>query len=432
LNVAAAVRREDVERSLAAGDVAAALAGSAALLEADASNVDALTLRASALLADKRPEAALALLQQAVADGVSAYAVRAALAMCQVSAGDQRGALPTFADALSERPGDFILRLAHAETLDMLGERDDALPQYFRAVHDAQQYGRWLSDATTGPAIRDRVRRAMDIIDSGRSALFERVLQPHVAAHGAASMARVMQGLRIYLKTQAPPAGDPRQRPKFLWLPGLPATPIFPRERFDWYEALEAAAPAIREELAAVLDGSQALTPFLQIDDASAEEDYLGGDPAQRAWDAFFFHRHGVRHADSHTACPRTSRALESVPLTRIAEHAPEVLFSVLAPQTHIKPHHGVTNTRVVTHLPLLIPQGDCALVVGGEVHRWQPDRCVTFDDTFLHEAWNRSGERRVVLILDTWHPDLQPEECLALKDLVEQLGHFNTRAGIA
>jgi tetratricopeptide (TPR) repeat protein len=129
LNVAAAVRREDVERSLAAGDVAAALAGSAALLEADASNVDALTLRASALLADKRPEAALALLQQAVADGVSAYAVRAALAMCQVSAGDQRGALPTFADALSERPGDFILRLAHAETLDMLGERDDALPQ---------------------------------------------------------------------------------------------------------------------------------------------------------------------------------------------------------------------------------------------------------------------------------------------------------------
>jgi hypothetical protein len=36
------------------------------------------------------------------------------------------------------------------------------------------------------------------------------------------------------------------------------------------------------------------------------------------------------------------------------------------------------------------------------------------------------------VLILDTWHPDLRPEECLALKDLVEQLGHFNTRAGIA
>ena len=32
-------------------------------------------------------------------------------------------------------------------------------------------------------------------------------------------------------------------------------------------------------------------------------------------------------------------------------------------------------------------------------------DRCVTFDDTFLHEAWNRTDQRRVVLILDTWNP---------------------------
>jgi aspartate beta-hydroxylase len=432
LNVAAPVRREDVERSLAAGDVAVALAGSAALLEAHPRDPEALTLRASALLAGKRPDAALALLQQAVASGISAYAVRAALAMCQVSAGDQRGALPAFADALAERPGDFILRLAHAETLDMLGQRNDALPQYFRAVHDAQQFGRWLNDASTGPAIRDRVRRAMDIIDTGRSALFEQVLQPHVQAHGAAAMARVMEGLRIYLKTQPPPPGDPRQQPKFLWLPGLPATAIFPRERFDWYAALEASAPAITEELAGMLAGQQPLTPFLQIDAAAAEEDYLGGDPARRAWDAVFFHRHGVRHADTHAACPRTSQALDAVPLARIDAHAPEVLFSVLAPQTHIKPHYGVTNTRVVTHLPLVIPQGDCALVVGGEEHRWQQGRCVTFDDTFLHEAWNRTDERRVVLILDTWHPDLRPEECLALKDLVEQLGHFNASAGIA
>ena len=120
------------------------------------------------------------------------------------------------------------------------------------------------------------------------------------------------------------------------------------------------------------------------------------------------------------------------MPLTRIAGHAPEVLFSVLAPQTHIKPHYGVTNTRVVTHLPLLIPQGDCKLVVGGVGHAWDPGRCVTFDDTFLHEAWNLTDHRRVVLILDTWNPDLAPEECIALKDLVERIGDFNARAGIS
>jgi aspartate beta-hydroxylase len=103
----------------------------------------------------------------------------------------------------------------------------------------------------------------------------------------------------------------------------------------------------------------------------------------------------------------------------------------VLAPQTHIKPHHGVTNTRVVTHLPLVIPAGDCKLVVGGDVHAWRQDRCVTFDDTFLHEAWNRTDHTRVVLILDTWNPWLHAEECVVLKDLVEGIGAFNLRAGI-
>jgi aspartate beta-hydroxylase len=55
----------------------------------------------------------------------------------------------------------------------------------------------------------------------------------------------------------------------------------------------------------------------------------------------------------------------------------------------------------------------------------------VTFDDTFLHEAWNRTDERRVVLILDTWHPDLTEAECSALRDLVVEIGEFNTEAGI-
>jgi len=31
----------------------------------------------------------------------------------------------------------------------------------------------------------------------------------------------------------------------------------------------------------------------------------------------------------------------------------------------------------------------------------------VFFDDTYEHEAWNRSGETRVVLILDCWNPYL-------------------------
>jgi aspartate beta-hydroxylase len=97
----------------------------------------------------------------------------------------------------------------------------------------------------------------------------------------------------------------------------------------------------------------------------------------------------------------------------------------VLRPGSHILPHRGVTNTRLVTHLPLIVP-ADCALRVGGEVHAWQEGRCVTFDDTFEHEAWNRSGDTRVVLILDSWNPDLDEAERVAVADLVGAIGDFN------
>jgi aspartate beta-hydroxylase len=423
-------RREDVEASLAARDLPRALTMSAALLESDPDNADYRALRATVLMAAGQWQPAAELLERSASDPSAPYAAKARLAICRAALGEHRAAVGMFAKALAERPDEFPLRLAFAETLTAAGDADAALPEYFRAVHDAQIRGRWLDDASTPTLLRERVKHSMLLVVAGRREWFERRRQPHVAAFGRDSLARVEEALQIYLGLRSA-TGDPRQKPKFLWMPSLPAMPFFDRDLFDWYPALEHAADAIREELQVVLARERELTPFLVIDDKALEDAYLAGNPDSRAWDAYFFHRHGVRHDEHLLACPRTAAALQAVPLTRIDGHAPEVLFSVLAPQTHIKPHHGVTNTRVVTHLPLVIPKGDCKLVVGGDVHAWQQGRCVTFDDTFLHEAWNRTDHTRVVLILDTWNPWLRAEECVVLKDLVEGIGAFNLRAGI-
>ncbi|MEO7073275.1 MAG: aspartyl/asparaginyl beta-hydroxylase domain-containing protein, partial [Rhodanobacter sp.] len=42
------------------------------------------------------------------------------------------------------------------------------------------------------------------------------------------------------------------------------------------------------------------------------------------------------------------------------------------------------------------------------------------------HEAWNHSDETRVMLILDTWNPDLTAIEREAVTDLVGAIGDFN------
>ena len=79
----------------------------------------------------------------------------------------------------------------------------------------------------------------------------------------------------------------------------------------------------------------------------------------------------------------------------------------------------------MVAHLPLVVPPG-CALhVLGEEPHAWREGEVMVFDDTFEHEAWNRSGELRVILLMDTWNPWLSEAERLACTRLVEGIGDF-------
>jgi aspartate beta-hydroxylase len=47
------------------------------------------------------------------------------------------------------------------------------------------------------------------------------------------------------------------------------------------------------------------------------------------------------------------------------------------------------------------------------------------FDDTFQHEAWNRSSRTRVVLIFDLWNPHLSQPEREAIETLVGAIGDF-------
>jgi aspartyl/asparaginyl beta-hydroxylase (cupin superfamily) len=96
--------------------------------------------------------------------------------------------------------------------------------------------------------------------------------------------------------------------------------------------------------------------------------------------------------------------------LARIPGRAPTVFFSILKAGAHIPPHTGVTNTRTIIHLPLIVP-GLCEFRVGGETRAWREGEAIAFDDTIEHEAWNRSDQDRAVLILDVWNPYLSETE---------------------
>ena len=123
--------------------------------------------------------------------------------------------------------------------------------------------------------------------------------------------------------------------------------------------------------------------------------------------------------------CPRTMAALESVPLCQVPGRSPQVMFSQLKAGAHIRPHTGAVNTRLICHLPLIVPP-NCKFRVGNEVRTWEKGRAWVFDDTIEHEAINQSDRNRVVLIFDIWRPELTEEERGLVSTLLESLDAYS------
>jgi aspartyl/asparaginyl beta-hydroxylase (cupin superfamily) len=96
--------------------------------------------------------------------------------------------------------------------------------------------------------------------------------------------------------------------------------------------------------------------------------------------------------------------------MARLPNYSPTAMFSCLDPHTVIPAHTGETNTRLIVHLPLVVPAG-CSFRVGNETREWRYGKAFVFDDSIEHEARNEGDELRVVLIFDVWNPQLTAAE---------------------
>jgi aspartate beta-hydroxylase len=184
--------------------------------------------------------------------------------------------------------------------------------------------------------------------------------------------------------------------------PGLESRPWHDPGDFPLAHYLERHFAAIRAEILAL--------------DPDAYQ--VEADPIDRTgnWDVLFFYEMGRRIAETCDACPVTVKGLDPFSAMRTG---PGVIYvSRLRPQTHIASHRGSLNVRLRCHLGIVVPDGGCAIRIGGETRSWQEGRCMVLDDHFEHEAWNRTRHDRLVLVVDMWHPDLAPTEIRLLTAL--------------
>tara|TARA_R110000787_G_scaffold4455_6_gene17043 strand:- start:422 stop:934 length:513 start_codon:yes stop_codon:yes gene_type:complete len=125
-------------------------------------------------------------------------------------------------------------------------------------------------------------------------------------------------------------------------------------------------------------------------------------------WDVFPFMFFGDEDKDRCKLCPKTWELIKDIPGLTTAS------FSILRGATEIHPHTGFTDKVLRCHLGLKVPHG-CAIIVGDEPRRWQEGKCLIFDDTVEHSAYNKSTEDRVVLLLDINKDEF--EKALRTKD---------------
>ncbi|HEX3843176.1 MAG TPA: aspartyl/asparaginyl beta-hydroxylase domain-containing protein [Steroidobacteraceae bacterium] len=300
---------------------------------------------------------------------------------------------------------------------DLYTEKSDAraaTPFYRAALKIAQSLGP-IPAAWRGELARISSRVARNSLD------FEKHLLADLARSGlgGAGTRRFAHALDLLLgRSQVY-----HQQPQVFYFPELPQIQFYDRGGFAWAGELERQTETIRGELRELVARADRFRPYMQADPDRPVFNTNGllDDPA---WSACYLMKNGEEVAENAALCPATMAGLLRLPLCRIKGRTPTVLFSLLRPGAHIPSHHGFLNTRLICHLPLIVPP-ECALRVGNETRAWREGELVVFDDTMEHEAWNRSAGLRVVLLFDIWRPELTATERALVAAMLESIDGF-------
>jgi aspartyl/asparaginyl beta-hydroxylase (cupin superfamily) len=338
------------------------------------------------------------------------------LAMASRGLGEIEAHLNALDKSLSLVPDHLPALLMKADHYAAIGDDRAAQAFYGAAVSRAPPLEQLPTE------FRDAVRRAER--ESARYAgLFESRLRASLSAEGyrpGASSRRIDQALDLLLGRKQVFL----QSPTALYFPELPQRQFFEREEFDWVADLESKAPDIREELLEVLRDERGVEPYVRSDGARPPRN-LGELADNPSWSAFYLIKGGAVVEEHAARCPRTMAALAEVPLSRAPGRTPSVLFSLLRPRSRIGAHNGQLNTRLICHLPLIVPDG-CALRVGNETRPWIEERTLIFDDSIEHEAWNDSDRLRVILLFEVWRPELTAEERRLVSAMLASVGQLD------
>lgn len=96
-----------------------------------------------------------------------------------------------------------------------------------------------------------------------------------------------------------------------------------------------------------------------------------------------------------------TDKCIETMKILNRCSGIVNAGFSCLEPNVITALHCDFNHDILRCHIPIYIPEGDTAIKINDNLKKWNDNEFFIFDDTYNHQAWNYTNEKRIVLIID-------------------------------
>lgn len=173
----------------------------------------------------------------------------------------------------------------------------------------------------------------------------------------------------------------------------LPNTPLLNTADIEGLKILRENWEVMRVEALRLSEDGK-ITAAVSLNDAGFNSFFRSG------WTRFYLKWYDDYLPSAASQCPNTVEILKQIPSIKAA------MFASLPPDAILSPHRDPFAGSLRYHLGLATPNDDdCYILVDGNRHTWGDGKDVLFDETYIHEAHNKTDQQRIILFADVRRP---------------------------
>jgi len=245
----------------------------------------------------------------------------------------------------------------------------------------------------------------------------------------AAPAANIIQGPSLLTST-----GKHRPSPTLFHLPGLRSLPFWTSNSDDSNLKVAYNEPVLTSIVSHLESNTEIIkSEYIEAiqsenmpSDYDIKDEHTDGSLHTGKWEWHSYILKGVKSPMFPVVCPKTTQIINDIASEKhLFSSTPFsfVFFSTLDGNSNIKAHYGPMNLRLRIHLPLITPSSSnddesCMIRVGNQTREFKEGKAIVLDDSYEHEVWNKTSMKRVTLVVDVWHPDVDLIERFRIQDM--------------